>query len=124
MESPLFIWGFIGDRMLCNLIYLPSSIFLFTKCSCTKGSLLLFILGTVIVSVTELFVQFIWQETLVIKEKQLQKFFKTGDHVKVIAGNHEGATGMIVKVQNNVITILSDTSREDVRSHTTIRCGN
>ena len=57
-----------------------------------------------------------------IKEKQLQKFFKTGDHVKVIAGNHEGATGMIVKVQNNVITILSDTSREDVCSHTTIRC--
>ncbi|KAG0615572.1 hypothetical protein M758_5G052200 [Ceratodon purpureus] len=54
-------------------------------------------------------------ETLVLKEKQLQKFFKTGDHVKVIAGNHEGATGMIVKVQNSVITILSDTTREDLR---------
>lgn len=56
----------------------------------------------------------ILQETLVFKEKQLQKFFKTGDHVKVIAGTHDGATGMIVKVQNNVITIHSDTSREDV----------
>lgn len=51
-----------------------------------------------------------------VKEKQLQKFFKTGDHVKVIAGNHEGATGMIVKNQNNVVTILSDTTREDVSS--------
>lgn len=50
------------------------------------------------------------------KEKQLQKYFKTGDHVKVIAGNHEGATGMIVKNQNNVVTILSDTTREDVSS--------
>ncbi|XP_024365722.1 putative transcription elongation factor SPT5 homolog 1 [Physcomitrium patens] len=55
------------------------------------------------------------KETLVFKEKQLQKFFKTGDHVKVIAGNHDGATGMIVKVQNNVITLLSDTTREDLR---------
>lgn len=56
------------------------------------------------------------QETLVFKEKQLQKYFKTGDHVKVIAGNHEGATGMIVKNLNNVVTILSDTTREDVSS--------
>lgn len=50
------------------------------------------------------------------KEKQLQKYFKTGDHVKVIGGNHEGATGMIVKNQNNVVTLLSDTTREDVSS--------
>ena len=49
-----------------------------------------------------------------IKEKQLQKFFKTGDHVKVVAGTHEGATGMIVKFQNGVVTIHSDTTREDV----------
>jgi len=62
------------------------------------------------------FIFFLLQETLVFKEKQLQKFFKTGDHVKVIAGNHEGATGMIVKNQNNVVTILSDTTREDVSS--------
>lgn len=34
--------------------------------------------------------------------------------MKVIAGQHEGSTGMIVKVQNNVITLLSDTTREDV----------
>jgi transcription elongation factor SPT5 len=53
--------------------------------------------------------------TLTFKDRQLCKFFKTGDHVKVIAGKHEGATGMIVKIQNNVITLLSDTTREDVR---------
>jgi transcription elongation factor SPT5 len=52
--------------------------------------------------------------TLTFKDRQLRKFFKTGDHVKVIAGKHEGATGMIVKIQNNVITLLSDTTREDI----------
>ncbi len=55
------------------------------------------------------------QGTLTFKDRQLRKFFKTGDHVKVIAGKHEGATGMIVKIQNKVITLLSDTTREDVR---------
>jgi transcription elongation factor SPT5 len=51
---------------------------------------------------------------LTFKDRQLRKFFKTGDHVKVIAGKHEGATGMIVKIQNDVITLLSDTTREDI----------
>ncbi|CAK9231171.1 unnamed protein product [Sphagnum troendelagicum] len=52
--------------------------------------------------------------TLTFKDRQLRKFFKTGDHVKVIAGKHEGATGMIVKIKNYVITLLSDTTREDI----------
>jgi hypothetical protein len=58
------------------------------------------------------------QGTLTFKDRQLRKFFKTGDHVKVIAGKHEGATGMIVKIKNNVITLLSDTTREDVSTST------
>lgn len=55
------------------------------------------------------------QETLAFKEKELCKFFKTGDHVKVVSGTHQGATGMVVKVENHVLVILSDTTKEDIR---------
>lgn len=44
------------------------------------------------------------QETVAFTEKHLWKFFKTGDHIKVIAGIHKGAIGMIVKNQNNIVT--------------------
>lgn len=54
------------------------------------------------------------QDTLPFKDKQLCKFFKTGDHVKVVAGKHEGTTGMVVKVETHILVILSDTTKEDV----------
>ncbi|MCO5547748.1 hypothetical protein L7F22_001199 [Adiantum nelumboides] len=53
--------------------------------------------------------------TITFKDKQLCKFFKTGDHVKVISGKHEGTTGMVVKVEAHILVILSDTTKEDIR---------
>uniref|UniRef100_A0A0C9RJB2 Transcription elongation factor SPT5 n=1 Tax=Wollemia nobilis TaxID=56998 RepID=A0A0C9RJB2_9CONI len=53
--------------------------------------------------------------TLICKENELCKFFKPGDHVKVVSGTHQGATGMVVKVENHVLVIVSDTTKEDVR---------
>lgn len=53
--------------------------------------------------------------TLTFKDKQLCKFFKTGDHVKVVSGKHEGTTGMVVKVEAHILVILSDTTKEDIR---------
>ncbi|RID45703.1 hypothetical protein BRARA_I02407, partial [Brassica rapa] len=38
-----------------------------------------------------------------------------GNHVKVVSGTHEGATGMVVKVDQHVLIILSDTTKEHVR---------
>ena len=45
---------------------------------------------------------------------ELCEYFKPGDHVKVVSGVQEGATGMVVKVEGHVLIILSDTSKEDV----------
>ncbi|KAH7297506.1 hypothetical protein KP509_26G072300 [Ceratopteris richardii] len=53
--------------------------------------------------------------TLTFKDKQLCKYFKTGDHVKVVSGKHEGTTGMVVKVDAHILVILSDTTKEDIR---------
>lgn len=35
--------------------------------------------------------------------------------MKVVSGTHEGATGMVVKVDQHVLIILSDTTKEHVR---------
>lgn len=54
------------------------------------------------------------QKTLAFNEKELCKYFKPGDHVKVVSGVQEGATGMVVKVEGHVLIILSDTTKEHV----------
>ena len=54
------------------------------------------------------------QKTLAFNEKELCKYFKPGDHVKVVSGVQEGATGMVVKVDGHVLIILSDTTKEHV----------
>lgn len=57
---------------------------------------------------------FVLQKTLAVNERELCKYFKPGDHVKVVSGAQEGATGMVVKVEGHVLTILSDVTKEDV----------
>ncbi|XVE95629.1 hypothetical protein REPUB_Repub02eG0114700 [Reevesia pubescens] len=52
-------------------------------------------------------------KTLAIKE--LCKYFEPGNHVKVVSGTNEGATGMVVKVEQHVLFILSDTTKEHIR---------
>lgn len=54
-------------------------------------------------------------KTLAINEKDLCKYFEPGNHVKVISGSHEGATGMVVKVEGHVLIIISDTTKEHIR---------
>ena len=56
----------------------------------------------------------ILQKTLAFNEKELCKYFKPGDHVKVVSGVQEGTTGMVVKVESHVLIILSDTTKEHV----------
>ncbi|KAF0931259.1 hypothetical protein E2562_002607 [Oryza meyeriana var. granulata] len=53
--------------------------------------------------------------TLVFNEKDLCKYFNPGDHVKVVSGVQEGATGLVVKVEGHVLIILSDTTKEHIR---------
>ncbi|TYI29157.1 hypothetical protein ES332_A05G296900v1 [Gossypium tomentosum] len=54
-------------------------------------------------------------KTLAVNEKELCKYFEPGNHVKVVAGTKEGATGMVVKVEQHVLIILSDTTKEHIR---------
>lgn len=55
-------------------------------------------------------------DLLKIPAGQLQKYFKTGDHVKVIAGRHEGETGFIMKIEGTTATLFSDLSNQEVHS--------
>lgn len=57
---------------------------------------------------------FVLQDPLAVNEKELCKYFEPGNHVKVVSGTHEGATGMVVKVDQHVLIILSDTTKEHV----------
>ncbi|KAA3453757.1 Global transcription factor group A2 isoform 1 [Gossypium australe] len=54
-------------------------------------------------------------KTLAVNEKELCKYFEPGNHVKVVSGTKEGATGMVVKVEQHVLIILSDTTKEHIR---------
>uniref|UniRef100_A0A0E0CS28 Transcription elongation factor SPT5 n=1 Tax=Oryza meridionalis TaxID=40149 RepID=A0A0E0CS28_9ORYZ len=54
-------------------------------------------------------------DTLVFNEGDLCKCFNPGDHVKVVSGVQEGATGLVVKVEGHVLIILSDTTKEHIR---------
>ena len=56
-----------------------------------------------------------------IKEKlefsidELEKYFETGDHVKVVNGRQAGVTGTVVKVEGEIIQLLTDISHEEIR---------
>ncbi|KAB1671507.1 hypothetical protein [Gossypium barbadense] len=56
----------------------------------------------------------VFQKTLAVNEKELCKYFEPGNHVKVVSGTKEGATGMVVKVEQHVLIILSDTTKEHI----------
>lgn len=46
--------------------------------------------------------------------QELRKYFKMGDHVKVIAGRFEGDTGLIVRVEENFVILFSDLTMHEV----------
>ena len=45
---------------------------------------------------------------------ELRKFFKVGDHVKVVAGRYEGDTGMVVKMESSLAIVFSDLTMSEV----------
>lgn len=55
------------------------------------------------------------QNPIAVNERELCKYFESGNFVKVVSGIHEGGTGMIVKVDQHMLIILSDTTKEHVR---------
>ncbi|XP_056861795.1 putative transcription elongation factor SPT5 homolog 2 isoform X2 [Raphanus sativus] len=52
---------------------------------------------------------------LAVNERELCKYFEPGNHVKVVSGTHKEATGMVVKVDQHVLFILTDTTKQHIR---------
>ncbi|XP_013417126.1 transcription elongation factor SPT5 [Lingula anatina] len=46
---------------------------------------------------------------------ELRKYFKMGDHVKVISGRYEGDTGLIVRVEDNMVVLFSDLTMHELK---------
>ncbi|KAJ3049133.1 transcription elongation factor spt5 [Rhizophlyctis rosea] len=49
-----------------------------------------------------------------VEAHTLRKKFKAGDFVRVANGTHKDETGMVVDVQDNIVTVLTDTGRQPV----------
>ena len=45
---------------------------------------------------------------------ELKKYFKAGDHVRVVGGRYEGDTGLIVRVEDKMVILLSDLTMSEV----------
>eukprot|EP01105_Mastigella_eilhardi_P026349 TRINITY_DN7567_c0_g1_i1.p1 TRINITY_DN7567_c0_g1~~TRINITY_DN7567_c0_g1_i1.p1 ORF type:complete len:1185 (-),score=297.14 TRINITY_DN7567_c0_g1_i1:62-3595(-) len=53
-------------------------------------------------------------DLLTLPAVQLQKYFRAGDHVKVISGRFDGETGLVVQAEGTTAVILSDVSQKEV----------
>ncbi|KAF8777496.1 Transcription elongation factor SPT5 like protein [Argiope bruennichi] len=54
-------------------------------------------------------------DPLEFQSHELEKYFETGDHVKVIAGTYEGDTGLVVRVEDHVILLFSDLTMHELK---------
>lgn len=54
-------------------------------------------------------------DPLDFQSHELKKYFKMGDHVKVIAGRFEGDTGLIVRVEDNMVVLFSDLTMHELK---------
>ncbi|GAB6022325.1 transcription elongation factor spt5 [Chamberlinius hualienensis] len=55
------------------------------------------------------------KESLDFQAHELKKYFKMGDHVKVIGGRYEGDTGLIVRVEENMVVLFSDLTMHELK---------
>lgn len=54
------------------------------------------------------------KDPLIFKANELRKYFKTGDHAKVLAGRYEGETGLIVRVEPSRVVLVSDLTMHEL----------
>ncbi|WAR02974.1 SPT5H-like protein, partial [Mya arenaria] len=55
------------------------------------------------------------EDPLEFPAHELKKHFKTGDHVKVIGGKYEGDTGLIVRVEDQIVVLFSDLTMHELK---------
>lgn len=54
------------------------------------------------------------KDPLILNANELRKYFKTGDHAKVLAGRYEGETGLIVRVEPQRVVLVSDLTMHEL----------
>lgn len=54
------------------------------------------------------------KDPLIFKANELRKYFKAGDHAKVLAGRYEGETGLIVRVDPQRVVLVSDLTMHEL----------
>ncbi|XP_068702308.1 transcription elongation factor SPT5-like [Montipora capricornis] len=55
------------------------------------------------------------KDPLEFMASEIQKHFKMGDHVKVIGGRYEGDTGLIVRVEDNMVVLFADLTMHELK---------
>lgn len=53
-------------------------------------------------------------ELLTLNTFELKKFFSVGDHVRVVSGLHEGNTGLVLRVEDNLVVVFSDLNTDEL----------
>merc|ERR1719187_1686241 len=56
------------------------------------------------------------KDPLEFQSNELKKYFRQGDHVRVIGGRYEGDTGLIVRVEDNMIVLFSDLTMHELKT--------
>lgn len=57
---------------------------------------------------------FYLKDPLIFKASELRKYFKTGDHARVLAGRYEGETGLIIRVESSRVVLVSDLTNHEL----------
>ncbi|CCE82201.1 Piso0_001914 [Millerozyma farinosa CBS 7064] len=52
---------------------------------------------------------------LTVPASDLRKVFAAGDHVRVTDGKHVDETGLVIKIENDSVVLLSDQTQQDIR---------
>ncbi|KAJ2148769.1 transcription elongation factor spt5 [Coemansia sp. RSA 520] len=53
--------------------------------------------------------------TMTLPARELRKRFSAGDHVKVLNGRHSNETGMVLEVNDAVVTVFTDIGKGEIR---------
>lgn len=54
-------------------------------------------------------------QTVEVSAKSVRKRFEVGEHVKVLGGKNTGASGMVVEMKGDVVTLMSDQGEQEVK---------
>jgi transcription elongation factor SPT5 len=49
-----------------------------------------------------------------VPTRSVRKRFEIGEHVKVLSGKNKDASGMVVEVKGDVVTLMSDQGEQEV----------